>query len=178
MGLQPGSDSGAVDQVEALVAELLERLANGERDALEALCTAHPEFAGELRVRMSALREMNLVPADAAAMAFPERLGEFRLVRRLGSGGMGVVYEAVQESLGRTVALKLIRPEHLYFERSRERFRRETEAVARLSHPGVVSIYTVGEAQGTPYFAMELIHGATVAQALEQVRGVAPEALV
>ena len=111
-------------------------------------------------------------------MAFPERLGEFRLVRRLGGGGMGVVYEAVQESLGRTVALKLIRPEHLYFARSRERFRRETDAVARLAHPGIVSIYTVGEAQGTPYFAMEMIHGATLAQVLDQVAGLAPESLL
>jgi len=91
---------------------------------------------------------------------------------------MGVVYEAVQEPLGRTVALKLIRPEHLYFEQSRERFRRETEAVARLAHPGIVTIHTVGEANGAPYFAMEMIHGATLDQALEQVVGISPESLL
>ena len=177
MAAQDSSSRGA-DSIDALVISVLERLTAGDVDALEQLCAANPQAAETVRARVAALSEMNLLPSDAAAMAFPERLGDFRLLRRLGGGGMGVVYEAVQESLGRTVALKLIRPEHLYFERSRERFQRETEAVARLAHPGIVSIYTVGEAQGTPYFAMEMIRGATLAQALEQVAGLAPESLV
>lgn len=164
--------------VDALLLEALERLTAGENDVVERLCEQHPEAADELRERADLLRDMQLLPSDAAAMAFPERLGEFRLLRRLGGGGMGVVYEAVQEPLGRTVALKLIRPEHLYFEQSRERFRRETEAVARLAHPGIVTIHTVGEAQGAPYFAMEMIHGATLDQALQQVAGISPESLL
>ena len=90
---------------------------------------------------------------------------------------MGVVYEALQEKLARTVALKLIRPEHLYFPRARERFRRETESVARLQHPGIVSIYTVGEERGIPYFAMELIRGATLADVLTMLETRAPESL-
>ncbi len=166
------------ERVEALLALVLERLTAGHDNALESVCAEHPEHAADLRERLASLRAMNLVPEGAAAMAFPERLGEFRLLRRLGGGGMGVVFEALQEPLGRRVALKLIRPEHLYFEHSRERFRRETEAVARLSHPGVVAIHTVGEARGTPYFAMEMIRGASVAEALEQVRGLAPEGLL
>ncbi len=166
------------ERVEALLALVLERLSAGHSDALGSTCAEHPEHAAELRERLASLEQMNLVPEGAAAMAFPERLGEFRLLRRLGGGGMGVVFEALQEPLGRRVALKLIRPEHLYFEHSRERFRRETEAVARLSHPGVVAIHTVGEAGGTPYFAMEMIRGASAADALEQVRGLEPEGLL
>ncbi len=164
--------------VDDLLVDLLERVTAGDSAALESICAAHPKVADEIRARFAALSEMHLLPSDGAAMAFPERLGDFRLVRRLGGGGMGVVYEAVQESLGRVVALKLIRPEHLYFDRSRERFRRETDAVARLAHPGIVTIHTVGEAQGTPYFAMELIRGATLAQVIDQVAGLAPESLL
>lgn len=166
------------DSIDELLVELLERITAGESAAVESVCVQHPHLAEEIRSRLAALRDLNLLPSDSAAMAFPERLGDFRLVRRLGGGGMGVVYEAVQESLGRTVALKLIRPEHLFFDRSRERFRRETDAVARLAHPGIVTIHTVGEEQGTPYFAMELIRGATLAQVLEQVSGLAAESLL
>ena len=173
--LEPGSSEELLDEI---LVDLLGRLTAGESGAVEAVCARHPEQAGEIRARLAALGELNLLPSDSAAMAFPERLGDFRLLRRLGGGGMGVVYEAVQESLGRRVALKLIRPEHLYFDRSRERFRRETDAVARLAHPGIVTIHTVGEAQGTPYFAMELIRGATLAQVIEQVAGIAPENLL
>jgi len=174
---EPVPETGE-DSIDELLVELLERITAGESAAVESVCARHPRLEQEIRARLAALREMNLLPSDGAAMAFPERLGDFRLVRRLGGGGMGVVYEAVQESLGRTVALKLIRPEHLYFDRSRERFRRETDAVARLAHPGIVTIHTVGEEQGMPYFAMELIRGATLAQVLEQVAGLAAESLL
>lgn len=172
------STRGGVNPVDELLLNALESMTSGDAAVVERLCAEHPELADELRERVQVLRDMQLLPSDAAAMAFPERLGEFRLVRRLGGGGMGVVYEALQEPLGRKVALKLIRPEHLYFERSRERFRRETEAVARLAHPGIVTIHTVGEAQGAPYFAMELIEGATLEHVLEQVAGLAPAALL
>ncbi len=164
-------------EVEALLVELLERLSQGEGGALEELCRAHPALESELRERVDALREMNLLPTDSGANAFPERLGDFRLLRRLGGGGMGVVYEAFDESTSRTVALKLIRPEHLYFPRAKERFRRETQAVSRLSHPGIVALHAVGESNGTPYLAMELVDGVTAQQALEQFHGVTPEGL-
>ncbi len=161
----PGGDEPP-DDLEDELLECLEALAGGDSEAIERLCAARPERSAEVRERIGLLAQMNLVPNAHAAREFPERLAEFRLLRRLGSGGMGVVYEAEQEPLGRTVALKLIRPEQLYFPRARERFRRETEAVARLAHPSIVSIYTVGESSGIPYFAMELVEGATLASVL------------
>jgi len=100
----------------------------------------------------------------------PERLGDFRLLERLGAGGMGVVFRARQESLQRDVALKLIKPEHLYFIEARERFRREVEAAARLRHPGIVPVYTVGDQTGLPHFAMELVEGASLAAVIEHLR--------
>jgi tetratricopeptide (TPR) repeat protein len=98
--------------------------------------------------------------------SYPERLGEYELLERLGGGAMGVVYLARQASLDRRVALKLIHPEHLYFPGMRERFLREVEATARLQHPGIVTIHAFGEEQGLPYFAMDRIEGCTLAEAL------------
>src|SRR6185369_10666311 len=97
--------------------------------------------------------------------------------KKLGEGGMGVVYLAEQCSLKRQVALKLVRPEQLYFPGARERFRREVEAVARLSHPGIVSVFTVGEEQGLPFFAMELLRGASLDEVVQALAGRAPEKL-
>jgi serine/threonine protein kinase len=166
------------DPVGALLVQCMEELAQGNHGAIEELCRSHPQHVAEIRERMGILLQMGLVEGAAGESdEFPERLGEFRLVRRLGGGGMGVVYEALQEPLGRTVALKLIRPEQLYFPRARERFRRETEAVAKLAHPAIVSIHTVGEERGIPYFAMELVRGATLADVLTMVETRAPESL-
>jgi serine/threonine protein kinase/tetratricopeptide (TPR) repeat protein len=166
-----GRARDASDVLEELVIECLERIESDGEAALEAVCERHPAHAAELRSRMSALRSAGLLtpPSSAEASAFPERLGDFRLLARLGGGGMGVVYLARQESLGREVALKLIRPEHLYFPGARERFRREVETVARLAHPGIVPIYTVGEEHGIPFFAMERVEGCTLADIVDQV---------
>lgn len=108
--------------------------------------------------------------ATSPAAALPERLGDFVLGRRLGAGGMGVVHRARQESLQRDVALKLVRPEHLFFPGARERFAREVAAVAPLAHPGIVPIHASGEERGVPYFAMELVAGGTLAEAQERLR--------
>lgn len=166
----------ADDPLEDLVAECLEGDAAANSAALERACAKHPEHAPELRRRVEALARLGIGeprPKDD----FPGQLGEFELLERLGGGGMGVVFRARQASLGRDVALKVIRPEQLFFPRARERFRREAEAVARLQHPGIVPIYSVGEERGVPYFAMELVPGCTMAEILSQLQGRAPERL-
>ena len=101
------------DQAEDLLAQCL-ALPDAERgSAIERICLEKPELADELRMRVAALRAMGIELSEARG--FPEQLGDFRLIELLGGGGMGVVYLAVQTSLQRDVALKLIRPEHLYF---------------------------------------------------------------
>ena len=166
----------AVDPVEEILARCF-AIPDAERDrAVEEACARNPELADELRARVVALRALG-IGASAPAPDFPEKLGDFRLIERLGGGGMGVVFLAEQVSLKRKVALKLIRPEQVYFEGSRERFRREAEAVARLQHPGIVPIFAVGEEQGIPYFAMERVRGCTLAEALRALRERAPESL-
>jgi hypothetical protein len=173
----PDPPPSSEDPIAALVAETLEAIDRQGLPALDAACRAHPEHAEELRRRLGSLAAVGLAGSDDGAGAVPERLGEFRLLERLGGGGMGVVYLAEQETLGRTVALTLVRPERLYFEGARERFRREVEVIARLQHPGIVPIYAFGEHGGLPYFAMECVRGATLAQALERLAGRRPEDL-
>ncbi len=178
-GSMEGSEGAEADAVELLLARCLDRPAGERAAALAEASRAHPEVAAELAARAEALAAMGLWrPARAGAAAEPpERLGDFRLIERLGGGGMGVVYLAEQLSLARRVALKLVRPDHLFFEGARERFRRETEAVARLKHHGIVPIYVVGDEAGLPYFAMEWVEGGTLAEILRALEGRAPERL-
>ncbi|MBI1851819.1 MAG: SUMF1/EgtB/PvdO family nonheme iron enzyme [Planctomycetes bacterium] len=175
----PSPLDDSLDVVENLIATCVERIGREGRTAVDAVCREHPSHADEIRSAIRSLADAGLLePADPNEPAtFPERLGDFRLIRRIGGGGMGVVYLADQESLGRRVALKLIRPEHLYFPGARERFRREVESVARLQHPGIVRIHTVGETDGIPYFAMEWIDGCTLSTVLEKLGGQSPERL-
>lgn len=96
-------------------------------------------------------------------------LGEYQLIRELGRGGMGAVWEAEQLSLQRRVALKLLHPLVGLSPRALERFRQEASVTARLSHPNLVQVYATGEADGTPFLAQELIpEGRTLEQELRE----------
>lgn len=168
---------GDHDRIETLLAEALAAHDQGGEAALVAFLAAHASDRAALERGLLRCRQMGLLGEPPSPRDFPERLGEFRLVRRLGSGGMGVVYEAAQESLGRSVALKLVRPELLYFEGARERFRREIEAVARLQHPAIVPVLASGEQDGVPFYAMELMHGLTVQELCTALAGRDPATL-
>lgn len=99
----------------------------------------------------------------------------FRVTSLLGEGGMGKVYRAVQEDLGREVALKLLRERVTRTERNRQRFLREARTASRISHPGLAVIYDFGEWQGQLYLAMELLTGRSLAQMLERQRRIPGE---
>jgi beta-lactam-binding protein with PASTA domain/tRNA A-37 threonylcarbamoyl transferase component Bud32 len=99
--------------------------------------------------------------------------GRYRILRRLGSGGMANVYLAEDQELGRRVAIKILNEKHAGDEQFVERFRREAKNAAALSHPNIVSIYDRGEAEGTYYIAMEFLDGRTLKE-LILARGPAP----
>src|SRR5580700_6421342 len=88
-----------------------------------------------------------------------QRLGDFEIVREIGRGGMGIVYEAREISLNRKVALKVLSAGLGLTEKAVQRFRREAEAAARLHHTNIVPVYAIGEQDGTHFYAMELIDG-------------------
>lgn len=106
------------------------------------------------------------------------KLGDFTIEAELGRGGMGVVYRARQESMGRTVALKTL-PSFVGMDHDAvARFRREAEAAGRLSHPGIVPIYAVGEAEGVHYYAMELVEGPSLSALVDSLADREPERLL
>src|SRR3954449_1916274 len=98
-----------------------------------------------------------------------ERIGPYRVVRKLGEGGMGVVYAAEDERLHRAVAIKTIRESDAL---ARERFMLEARAAASLSHPNVCQLFDIGETDGTPFIVMELLDGESLHERLS--RGAIP----
>ncbi len=101
----------------------------------------------------------------------PESLGEFQIIREIGRGGMGIVYEAQQRSLNRRVALKVLSVGLDFSSTSIARFQREAEAAARLHHTNIVPVYTTGVAGQMPHFAMELVRGPSLDLVIRQLRG-------
>ena len=99
--------------------------------------------------------------------------GRYRILRKLGSGGMANVYLGEDEELGRRVAIKILNDRYANDDLFIERFRREAKSAAGLSHPNIVSIYDRGEAEGTYYIAMEVIEGRSLKE-LILTRGALP----
>ncbi len=104
------------------------------------------------------------------ALDHPDRVGEYRIIRLVARGGMGAVYEGVQESLGRHVALKLVPAEALADPRRLERFRREAKSAARLHHTNIVPVFGVGEVDGRHFYAMQFIDGHPLDAVIDEVR--------
>jgi serine/threonine protein kinase/tetratricopeptide (TPR) repeat protein len=176
---------GQRDPVEQLAEEFATRLRRGERPSVSEYVDRYPNLAANIRDLFPALVVMEQFGSVAdpgtahlgpTTGPVPETLGDYRLLREVGRGGMGVVYEAVQESLGRHVALKVLPDGPRRRSATLERFRREAKAAARLHHTNIVPVFGVGEADGVYYYAMQFIHGQGLDAVLAQVRELrAPE---
>jgi eukaryotic-like serine/threonine-protein kinase len=134
-------------------------------------------LADEIREVFPALVMMEqLKPAtgdsglDGAEEVRPEQIGDYRVLREAGRGGMGVVYEAEELALGRHVALKVLSQAGLHNPTYLERFRREAKAAARLHHTTIVPVFGVGEANGVHFYAMQFIHGEGLDKVLHDLR--------
>lgn len=163
--------SDSLEPVELLADEFIARQRAGEKPTIDEYCAQHPELADEIREVFPALVVMEQVaPAtadlDASDRSFTspdqqpiESIGDYRLLRELGRGGMGVVYEAEQGSLGRRVALKVL-PRHIAKdEKARLRFQREARAAAKMHHTNIVPVFEVGHENEYSFYAMQLIKG-------------------
>lgn len=172
-------DHEAQDPLEDLVLECLE---SSDFDAaIEELAGLRPADADRIRRIAARLRSIDggigpLPPAPPATPAVGDIPG-FRLIEKLGEGGMGVVYRAEQATPRREVALKVIRPAFLHFSGARERFEREVEACAQLDHPSIVPVLEVGADAGVPWFSMGLVRGSTLADLLDELRARDPRVL-
>jgi hypothetical protein len=140
----PHSDS-AVEVVSILDGYIAELQAGNAPDR-EALLAAHPELAAQLEACLAGIEFVHRAAGPAAEE--PAVLGEFRILREIGRGGMGVVYEAEQIPLRRRVALKVLRFGAVADEEAMKRFHREAETVARLHHTHIVPIFAVGCERG------------------------------
>ncbi len=164
------NDLSLEGRVEALADEFLARRRAGERPTPEEYAARHPELAGLIRDVFPALALLEECGPGADAPA-PERIGDFRVLRQIGAGGMGVVYEALEVSLGRHVALKVLPRHPPPPPAAVERFRREARAAAGLHHPHIVPVFGVGEHEGLPFCVMQFIRGQNLADVLRDVRG-------
>jgi serine/threonine protein kinase/tetratricopeptide (TPR) repeat protein len=173
-----GSDASGDDpRVAAALDEYLAELQAGRRPSRGKFLGRYPEIARALDRGLNVLDFLDsavgsTTPRDAAPPVAddlePETiLGDYRLIREVGRGGMGVVYEARQISLDRRVAVKVLSGAGVLDPRRLQRFRIEAQAVAQLNHPHIVPIFGVGHDRGIHYYAMQYVEGCTLAEILE-----------
>ena len=172
------SESQNRNPVEVLADEFVERFRRGERPALSEYTRQYPEWAEEIRELFPLLVEMEDVrsldesaPEVMAGLKAPmlKQVGDFRIVREIGRGGMGIVYEAEQVSLGRHVALKVLPQQMLLDEQHRRRFDREVRSAARLHHTNIVPVFGVGQQEGLHYYIMQYIQGLGLDEVIEEL---------
>lgn len=168
-----------------LADEFLARRQRGESPSIEEFAEEHPELANQIRElfpRLLTLQEhdprlQNYVETLGASeghatllRGVPDKLGDYRIVREIGRGGMGIVYEAVEESLNRRVALKVLPSQVVLDSKTLQRFQREAKAAARLHHTNIVPVYGVGHDQNVHYFVMQYIRGKGLDRVIEEMR--------
>jgi serine/threonine protein kinase len=188
MSPEPNDPRGREQRLSAILVACLEALDRGQPLDRHELLARHPEFAAELarfledqgQVDRLAAPLRALARGGAAALpggeglggpeAGPAQLGDFRLIREVGRGGMGIVYEAEQVSLGRRVALKVLPLAATLDPRQLQRFHNEARAAAGLHHTHIVPVFAVGCERGVHFYAMQFIEGRSLAELIDQVR--------
>jgi serine/threonine protein kinase/WD40 repeat protein/Flp pilus assembly protein TadD len=168
----------AADPFGQIADEFVEAFRQGKRPSVEEFARRYPEQADEIRELLPGLVLMEKVkaPDDTSGegpgpTAAPLRqLGDYQILREVGRGGMGVVYEAQQLSLGRHVAIKVLPGHALLDPRQLRRFQREARSAARLHHTNIVPVFGVGEQDGLHYYVMQFIQGLGLDLVLDELR--------
>ncbi|HMF11309.1 MAG TPA: serine/threonine-protein kinase, partial [Gemmataceae bacterium] len=174
---QPGS--GTADRALAdIVAEITDRLHSGQPVHLDSYVQRYPEFADRLQTLLPSLELLHSLGSSSgfASAHGPDAdplagtLGDFRILREVGRGGMGVVYEAEQVSLNRRVALKVLPFAGAMDQRQLQRFKIEAQAAAQLHHTNIVPVHYVGCERGVHFYAMQFIEGQSLAEVISDLR--------
>jgi eukaryotic-like serine/threonine-protein kinase len=167
----------AEERVAEVVDEFMARVGRGERPDVDEYVRRHPELADVLRQVLPAVQLIRPgggggppSPPGPDAPLVGGELGDFRIVREVGRGGMGIVYEAEQVSLRRRVALKVLPLAGVLDPRQLQRFRNEAQAAACLHHTGIVPVYFVGCERGVHFYAMQFIDGRPLSDLVRQLR--------
>jgi eukaryotic-like serine/threonine-protein kinase len=165
------------DPFEALAEEFIARRRKGETPNLDEFVARLPERAEEIRELFPAIAAMERwkprpgTPRQRLGGGpVRERIGEYRLIREIGRGGMGIVYEAEQPSLGRRVAIKVLPGTGWADDRPMQRFLREAKTTASLKHGNIVPVYAVGQEEDLHYYVMPLIVGAGLDKVILELR--------
>jgi serine/threonine protein kinase len=175
--------TSAPSAVESLLGQILDDFLNrqgrGEEPDVETYAQRYPQLATVLRQMLPALQVIQSSAGDLATAADPSAplgyvpgyLGDFRILREVGRGGMGIVYEVEQVSLNRRVALKVLPFAAALDPKQLQRFKNEAQAAGQLHHPNIVPVYGVGCERGVHYYAMQYIEGQTLAAIIRELRG-------
>ena len=170
-GRSAANEGGAQERAEDVAALYADRLIAGERIDSEEILRAHPSVGREVLDQLAVFVDLD-VNDDNQPLG---QLGDYTLRRRIGRGGMGVVYQAWENSMDRPVALKVLPPGISADPQASARFLREAQTAGKLNHPNVVRVYFTGVKDQTPFYAMELIEGETLAQILAKTKDAEPE---
>jgi serine/threonine protein kinase/WD40 repeat protein len=148
-----------------LAQEYTESIRRGCRPTIEEFASNHPTYANEIRELFPALNALECIHEPASqpsrGQELPDLFGEFRILRKVGEGGMGQVYEAIHVALGRRVALKVLH-KSVVNQSLIQRFSREAKVLAKLNHTNIVPLFDFGEVQGVLYYAMQFIEGTSL----------------
>lgn len=174
----PRTENGGDPRLGQVLDDYLAAIQAGTPLSRDELLASHPELADDLQMCLDSLEFIGQAVAsgraasqlDAPAAVTGEALGDFLIVREIGRGGMGVVYEARQRSLDRRVALKVLPFAAILQPNQLARFQHEIRTAAQLNHPNVVSVYGCGAERGVHYFAMQYIEGESMAHVIARVR--------
>lgn len=167
------------DPVEILGEQFIARRRAGENVSVDAYANEHPELADDIRRLFRTMLVMERFksaaqPVSESSVLFEiqglQQLGDYRIIREIGRGGMGIVYEAEQQSLRRNVAVKVFPRKVLSSSRQLKRFQSEAQTAASLHHTNIVPVFGVGQHDDLHYFVMQRINGIALD---EYVRGVA-----
>jgi WD40 repeat protein/serine/threonine protein kinase len=177
-----GENTGNYVLLTRLADEFAARFRGGEQPSLQEYIDRFPELADDIRELFPGMIEIEQAKKDhrdgdaAVPSALPMRqLGDFRIIQEIGRGGMGVVYEAEQVSLGRHVALKVLPKQLLVDPRTKQRFEREAKAAAKLHHTNIVPVFGVGEHEGVPYYVMQFIRGTGLNVVIKELARMGPD---